>query len=364
MAPPATIVWKLEPHTRAKHVILRKYLDQWLPILSHGGFPKVIFIDGFAGPGIYEDGSDGSPIIALKAFLSHPSPIRAQVHFHFVEEIDERAKVLAGELAKLLEAHGKPSNLHCFIYSGERLEEAYPKISNAIGSLRAPTLALIDPFGWTGAPMSIIKDILDRQSSEVLMNFMFEEINRFLGKAAQAKNFDALFGGENWREFIDTNGTQRKVGIREYYADRLFTVAGARFVRFFEMRNDRDQTDYFLFFATKSQKGLSAMKNAMWHADEGGTFTFSDATNNQIILLKGADSRIIEREIVRRFQGEVVKVPEIKRFVVEETAFLDSHFKSVLKAMEQATPPRLEVVDPPPGRKRGTFPDPVTVRFP
>ncbi|GLI95327.1 three-Cys-motif partner protein TcmP [Methylocystis echinoides] len=366
MAAPATAIWTLDPHTQAKHVILRKYVDQWLPILSHGRFPKVVFIDGFAGPGVYEDGSDGSPIIALKAFLDHASPITAQVHFHFVEEKGQRADVLAREISKLLEARGKPSNLHYTIYAGETFVEAYPKIIAAKSSSSAPMLAFIDPFGWTGAPISIVEDILGRQSSEVLMNFMFEEINRFLAQPEQADNFDALFGGPDWRRFIHTKGTERKVGIREYYAERLSTLAGARFVRFFEMRNSRDLTDYFLFFATKSQKGLLAMKRAMWRVDDSGAFIFSDATNpNQLVLLDGGpDGREIERQILRQFKGQVVKVPEIMQFVVEETAYLDTHFKSVLKAMEEATPPRLEVVDAPQRRRRGTFPDTVTIRFP
>jgi len=35
-------VWPLEPHTRAKHEILRRYLQAWTPILSDGGFPKIL----------------------------------------------------------------------------------------------------------------------------------------------------------------------------------------------------------------------------------------------------------------------------------------------------------------------------------
>ena len=127
MAAPATVVWNLDPHTQAKHVILRKYLDQWLPILSHGGFPKVVFIDRFAGPGIYEDGSDGSPTIALKAFLEHSSPITTQVHFHFIEQDTHRA-ILKREIVRLFEKHARPSNLHCSVHSGESFEDAYGKI--------------------------------------------------------------------------------------------------------------------------------------------------------------------------------------------------------------------------------------------
>ena len=198
------------------------------------------------------------------------------------------------------------------------------------------------------------------------MNFMFEEINRFLAHEAQPDNFDALFGAPGWREFRERNGAPRKNGIREYYGSQLRSVGGARLIRSFEMRNKRDQTDYFLFFATNSRKGLSAMKRSMWKVDEMGTFQFSDATNpDQLVLLEsGPDPRAIEQDIVRNFRGRTVPVTEVARFIIEDTAYLNSHFKKILKAMEDASPPRLEVVDAPPNRRRGTFADDVKVRFP
>lgn len=60
MAAPRSTTWELDPHTRAKHEILRRYLEAWTPILSIGGFPKIAYVDGFAGPGMYEGGQDGS----------------------------------------------------------------------------------------------------------------------------------------------------------------------------------------------------------------------------------------------------------------------------------------------------------------
>ena len=65
MPVPKTTVWPLEPHTKAKHEILRRYLGAWFPILTSGGWNRrVIFLDGFAGPGRYSACEPGSPIIA------------------------------------------------------------------------------------------------------------------------------------------------------------------------------------------------------------------------------------------------------------------------------------------------------------
>ncbi len=52
----------IQPHTQAKHHILKYYLDEWFPILGRAR-GSLRYIDGFAGPGEYEGGEDGSPIM-------------------------------------------------------------------------------------------------------------------------------------------------------------------------------------------------------------------------------------------------------------------------------------------------------------
>ena len=64
MAAPRKTIWQLEHHTRAKHEILKRYLQAWMVILSQGKFSEILYIDGFAGPGEYDRGEVGSPIIA------------------------------------------------------------------------------------------------------------------------------------------------------------------------------------------------------------------------------------------------------------------------------------------------------------
>jgi three-Cys-motif partner protein len=92
---PRTTRWPLDPHTRAKHQILRSYLDAWLPIMARWN-GRIIFLDGFAGPGRYAGGEEGSPLIALRALLEHPHmtplPSGAEIRFHFVEEQKDRSR--------------------------------------------------------------------------------------------------------------------------------------------------------------------------------------------------------------------------------------------------------------------------------
>ncbi|PSN94208.1 hypothetical protein B9Q06_09975 [Candidatus Marsarchaeota G2 archaeon ECH_B_2] len=77
------------PHTKAKHKILKTYLAAWFPILSKWN-GRVLYIDGFAGPGEYDDGSDGSPLLALEVARTHKLKLASEVVFLFVEEDKER----------------------------------------------------------------------------------------------------------------------------------------------------------------------------------------------------------------------------------------------------------------------------------
>jgi hypothetical protein len=72
------------------------------------------------------------------------------------------------------------------------------------------------------------------------------------------------------------------------------------------MRNDKELTDYFLFFATNSPKGMAKMKEAMWKVDQSGEFRFSDATNpaQELLFSREPNFDAFRRAIVARFAGK------------------------------------------------------------
>lgn len=362
MAAPRTTVWDLEPHTRAKHEILRRYLDAWTAILTRGGFPQILYIDGFAGPGRYSKGEDGSPVIALKAAMNAAIPSTCKAFYLFVEKDQARADMLESIVQHL----GVPAHLRVKVAGGQTFEAAFEELMGkyrVAGRPVPPTFAFIDPFGWTGKPFSAIREILSHQHCEVLVTFMYEEINRFIAHPDQADNFDRLFGCGNWREAIGLAApAARRRFLHDLYLAQLQSDDGAAasFVRSFEMRNDSDVTDYFLFYATNSLLGLRKMKEAMWKVDPDGEFRFSDATNQDQLVLFGREPAhdILRRQLRERFGGHEVTVTEVEHFVLAETAFVN--FKQEgLRPLEMANPPAVTAVDPPARRRRGTYADPL-----
>jgi three-Cys-motif partner protein len=324
-------------------------------ILSQGRFPEILYIDGFAGPGQYEGGEAGSPIIALDTALGFKPPLTARIHFLFVEERMDRAEHLRQQVA----LRTLPANFSVIVEGGITFETAFSnRYAHYIRQGRlVPTFAFIDPFGWTGAPFSLVKKILSNRSCEVFVNFMYEEINRFIGHPDQVANFNSFFGTEEWTRCASASEPRvRNRCLHDLYLQQLHTVA--KYVRSFEMSNARDVTDYYLFYATNELLGLKKMKEAMWKADETGEFRFSDATDpSQFILFEKAPQLpALRQRIVAKFSGKQVSVGDIEKFVLIETAFRESHYKGILKSLENDG--ALTALNPAPTRRAGTFGDP------
>lgn len=88
-------VWDRDPHTEAKHLVLRGYFDAWYPAMLRT-FPRLTVLEGYSGPGVYAKGEDGSPEIALRSLAERPELLdngRA-VRFVFIEERRDRFEKL------------------------------------------------------------------------------------------------------------------------------------------------------------------------------------------------------------------------------------------------------------------------------
>jgi three-Cys-motif partner protein len=364
---PQPVIWSIDDHTRAKHEILRRYIEAWFPIMTTFN-GRVLVIDGFAGPGQYAGGEKGSPLILIDAFTNHSyAPIRQKdVVFLFIEKERDRFNHLKQLLEQRRQRHQFPPKASYHVFRGtfkDTLTELLKYLEDAQLTM-APTFAFIDPFGYSHTPLSIIQGLMRHPKCEVLVTFMYEEINRFLTATYSTKEqqYNELFGTSEWQQIARTatGSTERMRLLHDVYRDQLINVARATYVRSFCMRNKRNATDYFLFFATKHLSGLKRMKEAMCSVDPTGTYEFSDFTNpNQLLLFSQPDYLLLRQLLVNRFKGMIASVEEIERFVIAETPFC-KYKTEALKPMELSSSPEIMVMAADPKRRRGTFADPNT----
>jgi len=367
MSKKISTIWEMTPHTKAKHIILRRYLDAWLPIMTRWN-GRILYIDGFAGPGIYTNGEDGSPIIALKAALEHSYKMPAEIVYLFIEADEERCKCLEQRLSEFK----LPGNIKYKSTLG-KFDEAISGLLDYLDEQQkqiAPTFAFIDPFGFSHTPFSLVKRLMANPKCEILITFMYEEINRFLSDPSQANTYDELFGTDKWRQATTlTNPEDRRKVIHDVYKKQLEDNSGAdiSFVRSFEMINQGNKTDYFLFFGTNNIEGLKKMKEAMWKVDETSGVQFSDSTvdPNQPMLFKLKPNFVqLKRLICEKFQGQEISIEEIERFVLVDTPFRETHYKrQILSPLEKEDSPRIKVKRVSGKGRKGTYPPGTRIRF-
>ncbi len=355
-------IWDIEPHTHAKHQILEEYLKAWFPIMSKWS-GRIMYLDGFAGPGVYSKGEEGSPIISIRIARNHFLKDKlGEIIFWFIEKDEKRANKLSEVLKERFP--DLPMKFRYEVVKSEfatELEKNLDALKE--GAKPAPTFAFIDPFGFSGFPMSLISRLLRYDKCEVLITFMAGFVNRFT--ELRQNVMDDLFGTHEWSEINkidDPDG--RRNSILQLYQSQLIQAANAKFVKTFEMIGKNDQLIYHLVFATKHLRGLEVMKEAMFKVDRRGTYRFSDRTDPKqtFILDYGNEENWVSEAsklVYTEFRGQRVSVEEIHEFVIVDTPYVFR--KKILQHLESSKPPRIVQVD---GRIRpSTHPDGCEITF-
>lgn len=358
-------VWELEPHTEVKHIIYKTYLRAWLPVLGQSQ-GRLLILDGYAGPGTYLGGQEGSPVIAIREVMNYLDAAKKhgwnqpEIVCIFIESDDKRRAVLEQQIKKI----HIPSKIKVNIV-GSGFESHTQKMLDFLESKNhslAPTFAFIDPFGYN-LSFALIRRLMNNERCEVFINFMYEFINRFIERDGQETVMTNLFGSDNWKSLnLAGAPSERRSIIHDLYQEQLKTHA-AKYVRSFQMKGKKDVTKYFMFYGTNHKLGLQKMKEAMWKVDPSGSFAFSDATNPDQLVLFGnePDYAQLKSMILTRYAGKQATIDEIEEYVLVETPFLPSHIKrKILKPMEKSKELKVMNIE----RKRtGTFPPGTVINF-
>lgn len=204
--------------SKRKHDLVIRYLKGFVKILGGATKDKVYYVDGFSGPGIYEDGAKGSPVLAAEYAQSL---LENYYHLHCINvEIDPEC---FGNLVR------NPIMCQDFTtnYCG-----GFGDYLNLIMALinEYPTIFFLDPFGVKGMEWHYVSPILKREPiTEILMRINPIDISRLAGfsdsdkpGAAQKRQLlTELYGFDNseqWENVWNAEGTD---GLVRLYKQRL-----------------------------------------------------------------------------------------------------------------------------------------------
>jgi len=333
--------WEYREHTRVKHILLEKYLAAWIPILGKCN-PIICYFDCFSGRGEYEDGTLGSPLIALKIadnYANHFGKLlcffieKDKDNFQNLEQVIEREKKNIKNLDKIeiITENSEFANVS---------NEIFSNLERRKNSL-APSFFFIDPFGFSGIPFATVKKILENPKTEVFFTFMIRDIGRFLEHEQLNDIFTELFGTKYWESLIKM--PNREKALIELYRKQLHEDANVKYSQSFRVsETQRLKTLYYLIHATNHFKGHLIMKSIMCNQSVNGSFSYLGPDDvperSQTRLFNIQDITQLKEYLLKKFKGETVTYEEIQEKVChpwhEEPPYIDKHFRKALKELE------------------------------
>lgn len=334
MAVPKTVVWEREPHTEAKHNILRFYLDAYFPIIAASKWASagVSFIDAFAGPGEYTDGSVGSPIIAItcanRVVARHPTDIRVVL----VEKETDRFE----HLQTMIEEMEIASRVSVARKQGACEDVLVPELDR-LGLWNAPMFVNFDGWG-VDTPFDLIRRVGVGKRPEVLVTFGSQWFTRFAGQDEVGAG-DRVFGDQEWRAVANlaTPSEKRRFLVDEYR--RRLSHAGFEYHLAFELV-DEGGHPLFLVFGTGSELGVEKMKDAMWRVDSASGSRFRDPRDpNQMafdLSESNPDLTLLRQQILEQLESGRKTLAQLQQFVLLETVFKKAHARTAVDDLEAA----------------------------
>ncbi len=362
---PRSTIWPLKPHTAAKHQILREYLKGWFPILGQTR-NRILFLDGFAGPGVYAGSEPGSPIVALEVLLDHGYLERlstCEFIFVFNERDPGRYESLAEVEQTLREGRGGyPTNVKVELRNepfGELVDGVLAQLEQQKARL-APTFAFVDPFGYKDVDMKQIADLLSYNGCELLIYFDFNSVQRFSTSAVVDAAFQRLFGTDEFASAPPSGDPTRGLWLANLYERQLKTVGRFPYVQRFKMTGENGLTICYMFYCTRNLKGLKVMKRAMWSVAPTGDYHFSDRLAGQDVLFgPEPDMGPLRMALLREFAGARATIEAVEEFTLVHTPYHDGHIKRATLASMQNE----GLISSPNQRRRNTYPAGTLIDF-
>ena len=360
-----------------KSRIVEKYFDAWAKVVigtqkrRRDDIQKIAYIDLFSGPGCYKDGTKSTPFKILDRAINN-----LDLKERLVAVFNDKNKENADDLRESIQS-----------ISGIETLKNKPVVWNKevgaeiVGIFEknklVPTLFFIDPWGYKGLSLRLMKSVLKDWGCDGIFFFNYNRINMGMNNDFVMKHMQDLFGEERaislGRKLENKPPEERELIITEEMCEAI-KKEDLKYVLPFRFKNDKgNRTSHYLFFVTKHLKGYEIMKDVMSKESSSDgkdvpTFEYIPAGSlpQQTLLFqlsRTPDLDGLEKELLDKFRGQRLSVRDIYENHNVDTPYVLRNYKHVLRKLydngsikaisENGKPPR-----------DGTFGDKIIVTFP
>jgi three-Cys-motif partner protein len=247
-----------------KSRIVADYFSAWAQVIKRTARQRtgrIAYLDLFAGPGRYKDGTDSTPIVVLKKAIADPTLSQM-----LVTRFNDKTKQHAIDLKHTIETLPGIERLKY----PPRVEnrEIDSKFVETLENIRlVPSFLFVDPWGYKGLSLALIRSVLKDWGCDCVFFFNYNRVNMGLANEIVREHMDLLFRegrADSLRKRLEgAQPAEREKLVLKELSDALKEL-GAKYVRPFSFRNvDDTRTTHHLVFASKNFKGYEIMKDIM-----------------------------------------------------------------------------------------------------
>ena len=185
--------------SQVKSLVVGEYYRQWGYIIANSSDPSggaMGYVDLFCGPGIYEDGSESTPLVVLRETL-HSDVLRNRVLLVFNDENRARVRKLKDAIGFACQEDGRSLS--------KSPEYSSFKVGN--GTLDwfrrlhlGPCLFFLDPMGYRGLSMDLIGGLAQGWGSDCIFFFNYSVLRRHLFNEGEDELVAEFWNAEDLEE--------------------------------------------------------------------------------------------------------------------------------------------------------------------
>lgn len=353
--------------SEVKARIVAKYFKVWARIVIPSAKKRdnrIAYIDLYAGPGSYEDGSKSTPLKILETAIADKD-IRNMLVSIFNDKDEKHANALDNAI-KTMPGYNtlkyKPT-----IYNME-VDEKLVKYFEEIKLI--PSFFFIDPWGYKGLSLKLVGSVLKDWGCDCVFFFNYNRIKPALVNQMVGKHMWGLFGESRVKYIQSELKKLNKRRSERFIMGQLASAVkemGYEFVHHFRFICPKGKT-YYLVFVTKHFKGYHTMKGIMakesTSAPQGVPSYEYDPEERRRPTLIDFDRPLDDlcEMLLDEYASQELIVWEIYKKHSVDRPYILENYKEGLKKLESYG--KIEANPPADNRRKNTMADRVKIRFP
>ncbi len=355
--------------SQVKARIVEKYFWAWANVIigTKNKINRIGYVDFFAGPGRYADGSKSTPLLVLEKAI-HDQKIRDRLISVFNDANPKYTKSLEDAI-NLIEGIDTLKNKPIVTNSEMGEEDVSVQILDTVKGM--PALFFVDPWGYKGLSLELISSALKNWGCDCMFFFNYNSINRSISIPSVQKHIDALFGKERADELrslpTTLSSAERELSIIETISQALKEKAGEYVLPFCFKKEDGKRSSHYLIFVSKNKTGYKIMKDIMAQESSDSeqgvpSFEYTPATEKQLLLF--GYSRPLDdlaEILLTEFAGRTMTMQQIFDRHNVGTWYVSGNYKEILAKLEAQG--KIQTDPPANKRRKNTFADTVKVTF-